>query len=103
MTSPNPEEISWLRLIVATTTVFGLMGLLAWGLRYVKDRGWNYKGKSQQKRLKLLENLQLDARRRLVIFKCDDKEHLVLLGSNSDVVITTNLSPPPATDKTVTL
>lgn len=48
-----------------------------------------------KRRIKVVENLAIDARRRVVLIKRDDKEHLILLGHNNDVVIEQNI---PALD-----
>lgn len=41
----------------------------------------------QKRRLKILEVLPLDSRRRLVLLKRDDREHLVILGANGETLI----------------
>lgn len=46
---------------------------------------------ASKKRLKVVEALPLDARRRLLLIKRDDKEHLVILGANSETVIETDI------------
>jgi flagellar protein FliO/FliZ len=100
MMNPDPESISWLRFLLATTTVIGLMGLLAWGLKFTAARGWIAAKPLSSHRLKIIESLPLDARRRLVIIQCDRAQHLLLLGLNDDRVIASNLPPAPATDST---
>ena len=87
MSGPDPESVSWLRFIIASMAVIGLMGLLAWGLRVVAARGWLVAGKSTGRRLKIVESLALDARRRLVIVRCDGAEHVLLLGLHQDCVV----------------
>lgn len=46
------------------------------------------------RRLAVIEMRAIDARRRLVLVRCDDKEHLLLLGAQSDLVIEHGLTPP---------
>ena len=80
------------QLLFALAFVVALMGGLA---LIVKKLGLAhtapvYKGK---KRLKIIESQALDARRRLVLVQCDDKQHLVMLGINSDTVIQTDIKP----------
>ena len=41
----------------------------------------------KKRRLKIIEMLPLDSKRRLVIIERDDKQHLVLLGANNETVI----------------
>ncbi|MEZ6024009.1 MAG: flagellar biosynthetic protein FliO [Hyphomonadaceae bacterium] len=39
------------------------------------------------KRLKVTESLMLDPRRRMVLVRCDGREHLILLSPAGDVVV----------------
>lgn len=55
---------------------FGLGGALARNLPSGSGR-----------RLGVVEVLTLDARRKLVLIKRDEQEHLLLLGANNDIVI----------------
>lgn len=87
-------DVSWLRFALAATTVIGLMGLLGWGLKYIAARGWIVARPSAKRRLKLIETLPLDARRRLVLVQCDDREHLLLLGMGQDVVVAKDVKAP---------
>lgn len=93
MTTQPVESISWLRLFLASMTVLGLIALLGFVLSYIKDRGLIVPGMMTRKaqRLQVVESLALDARRRLVIVRCDDSEHLLLLGTNQDSVVQTGL------------
>ena len=101
MTNPDPESISWLRFIIASVTVIALMGVLAWGLKFLAARGVVQAGK--ERRLRLIESLPLDARRRLVIVACDGTQHLLLLGANQDCVVAGKIPVPhqePSTTQT---
>jgi flagellar protein FliO/FliZ len=80
------------RLLLALTFVIALMGGLAFILKKTGLGGAKAENtKDNKKRLKLIEVLPLDTRRRLVIVQCDKKQHLVLLGANADTVIETNI------------
>ena len=48
-----------------------------------------------KRRLKVIENLAVDSRRRIILIKRDDKEHLLLLGQNNDIVIEQNITLSP--------
>jgi len=52
----------------------------------------------KNKRVHIVEVTQLDARRRLVLVRRDDCEHLILLGSDREQVVETGIIqlPPPA-------
>jgi len=95
--APDLESISWVRFLVATVTVVGLLGLLGVAMKTVADRGWLVRVKRPERRLKIVESLPLDSRWRLVIVQCDDTEHLLLLGPGQDrLVDTIRPSPSPA-------
>ena len=97
MTNPDPESVSWLRIVLAFAVVFGLMGLLAFALKYINVKGLRLPGmtKPESRRLQIIESLALDARRRVVIVRCDNREHLLLLGAGTDVVVQTDLPSAP--------
>ncbi len=83
--------------VVALAFVLGLFGLMAlmarkFGLGYPMT-GSNLKGR---KRLSLVESMPLDAKRRLVLLKRDNAEHLVILGVSSELLIESVI---PAADK----
>ncbi len=40
-----------------------------------------------ERRLQLVESLNLDPRRRLVLVRCDEREHLLLLGAAGEQVV----------------
>lgn len=103
MTGAETESVSWLRVILAFAIVFGLMGMMGYALKYVNQRGIKLPGLgTSSRRLQLVESLSLDVGHRLVIVRRDEKEHLLLLGSNHDIVVETNLEssvPAPLSPK----
>ncbi|MEM8771637.1 MAG: flagellar biosynthetic protein FliO [Pseudomonadota bacterium] len=48
------------------------------------------------RRLELIESLAIDNRRRIVLLRCDNREHLVMLGAQSESVIANNIMSPKA-------
>lgn len=86
------------RAVAALAFVIGLMGGLAFLL---KKFGLNGVAASSpgDKRLKLIESIPLDARRRLALIQRDDNQHLVILGVNSETVIETNIKAPKNNDQ----
>lgn len=84
------EEI--LRIVLALIAVIGMIGGAAMIARHM---GFATKGASQggKKRLRIIETMALDARRRVAIIKCDDKEHLIMLGAAGETVIASDLAP----------
>ncbi|MGF1591700.1 MAG: hypothetical protein ACFCUW_00395 [Kiloniellaceae bacterium] len=49
-----------------------------------------------ERRLALVEVRPLDAKRKLVLLRRDDREHLVLLGISGDLLIESDIPAPPA-------
>lgn len=83
-----------IRIFFALIAVIGLIGLGALALRkagLVSASG----GFVRKRRLAVVETLALDARRRLAIIKCDDKEHLVILGASSETLVESGLDGAP--------
>ncbi|MDE2029575.1 MAG: FliO/MopB family protein [Alphaproteobacteria bacterium] len=89
-------DVSWLRLALAFSLVLALLAGLGFILKYVSTRGLMLSPVAARKRrMKIVENLALDTRRRLVIVDCDGRQHLLLLGAERDIVVETNLPAPP--------
>ena len=78
--------------------VMVLIALSAWALKFVtKDAGPAVRGRNR--RLTLIETLQVDQKRQVIIFRRDNVEHLVLTGGPQDVVLETGI---PVEKTTVT-
>ena len=78
-----------IRLVAALLFVLGLMGGLHLALRYInKDKLPKAQG---DKRLSIQESLPLDQRRRLVLVRRDDTEHLLIIGQNTEAVVEANI------------
>lgn len=69
------------------------MAGLAWGLKYLSMRGW-MKTSAGEKRIRILSTLALDTRRRLLLVKHDETEHLLLLGPAGDLLLSSKLAAP---------
>lgn len=87
---------NYLRFVLALLFVLGLIGLMA-----AAARRWGLGGlphvpvkRGQAKRLGLIEVAALDAKRRLVLVRRDDVEHLLLLGPTSETVVETGIRAP---------
>ncbi|CCQ74112.1 flagellar biosynthetic protein FliO [Magnetospira sp. QH-2] len=102
----NIEE--YIQFGAALVFVLGLIGLLALIARkFGMGNKVPSRGAGRRKRLSLVEVMPLDARRRLVLIRRDDRDHLILLGpaNGTDLLIERNIpvqgmsSPPkPAED-----
>lgn len=92
-------SIGWqdyLQFLLALLFVLGLIALLAVLLKKLGPQ--RYMPRTNQRRLAVMEVLPVDARRRLVLLRRDDRDHLVLIGPNEDVVIETGI-PVAAEDE----
>ena len=47
-----------------------------------------------RRRLSVVEILSVDAKRKLLLIRRDDREHLILLGAGQDLVVESGLIPP---------
>ncbi|MGF1464349.1 MAG: flagellar biosynthetic protein FliO [Maricaulaceae bacterium] len=92
------DTVDFLRFglgFLATIALLVAAGLLArryggkFGLQPVESR-----------RLRVVESLPLDARRRLVLARLDDEEHLLLLGVGSEACLTSRPAPLSARAET---
>jgi flagellar protein FliO/FliZ len=54
----------------------------------------------QKRRLKIVEMMNLDHRRRLFLIRRDDREHLVILGPTGETVVESGITPPQEDIKT---
>jgi flagellar protein FliO/FliZ len=77
--------------IVAFAVVLVLIGLTAWIFRLIRGRGLGIGsgGRGRQPRLAVLDYADVDQRRKLVLIRRDNVEHLLLLGGPTDVVVET--------------
>lgn len=93
MYNPDAETVSWARFAFASISVIGLMALLGWALKYFSMRGW-IKARDPNMTLQIKSSLPLDARRRIVIVRCEDTEYHLLLGPTSDILLHQKPAPP---------
>lgn len=84
----------YLKVIFAFAFVMALMFAFSW---LMKKLGLATPGMmaGTKRRLKVVEHLPLDARRRLVLVRRDDREHLIVIGGNGgDVVVERDIAAP---------
>ncbi len=83
----DSDVFTYARAVLALAFVVGLIVLLA---VLLKKTGLDKRligNRPAVPRLDVMETLYLDPRRRLVLLKCDNKEHLLLLGASGDLLI----------------
>lgn len=78
------DWVDWARALFALIATLALILGVAYGARRL---GMLQPGAPGPRRLKVSESLMIDPRRRLVIVRCDGREHLLLLGPGGDVVV----------------
>lgn len=84
----------YLRMVLALAAVVGLIAGAAWIARRSGLAGGRL-GQRGKRRLSIVESLGVDSRRRLVLIRRDDTEHLLLIGGGSDLLIEQPRTDPP--------
>jgi flagellar protein FliO/FliZ len=81
------------KFAIAFILVLGLIGITALIIRRFGAGGMPSSGggRGRQPRLAVLVSAVVDAKRRLVLIRRDNSEHLLLIGGPSDVVVETNI------------
>ena len=94
------EFWGYLKFLLALVFVLGLIGLLA---TLARRMGVGFPAAAlkriKSRRLSVVEVTSIDGRRRLVLVRRDDTEHLILLGPSSELVIERGIragGKPPA-------
>jgi hypothetical protein len=80
------------KAILALVIVIALIALVAWLVRrFASNRlgGGNVRGR--QPRLAVIDAANVDARRRLILIRRDNIEHLLMIGGPSDIVVEPNI------------
>ena len=76
----------YVRFVLALCAVLGLIGLVAIAAKRMVP-GLRNVNAGPVRRTGVVEVVSLDARRRLVLVRRDDVEHLLVLGPNSETVV----------------
>lgn len=98
--------------VLALGIVLVLIVLGLWALKLL-TRGTTVVGRGRNRRLSVIDHMQVDAKRQLLIVRRDNVEHLILTGGPQDVIVETGIPverppmpsrrsveqevPPPAT------
>jgi flagellar protein FliO/FliZ len=85
---------NYLRFVAALAFVLALIGFATWLARRYGVGGRAVPGKRGDRRLGIVEIATIDAKHRAVLIRRDDREHLLLIGGASDLVIETGIVPP---------
>jgi flagellar protein FliO/FliZ len=81
-------------LLLAAAVVVGLWGYRAYTTGDTSLTWGNWFGPPPEPRLSVSEQANVDGRRKLLLIRRDDVEHLIMTGGPVDVVIETNIAAP---------
>src|SRR5438034_7204804 len=79
------------RFFVAFLIVLGLIGAIAWAVRRFGSGRLGASTRGRQPRLAVIDYASVDGRRRLILVRRDNVEHLLMIGGPSDIVIEQNI------------
>jgi flagellar biogenesis protein FliO len=80
------------KVLFALIVVLGLLALAFWALRrFGGERLGGAAARGRQPRLAVIDAAMVDGRRRLVLIRRDNVEHLLIIGGPTDVVIEQNI------------
>ena len=80
------------KILFAFIVVFGLLALALWLVRrFGGERLGNGTTRGRQPRMAVIDAASVDGRRKLVLVRRDNVEHLVMIGGPSDLVIEPNI------------
>jgi flagellar protein FliO/FliZ len=79
------------RFFLAFLIVLGLIGAIAWALRRFGAGRFRDSARGRQPRLAVIDHASVDGRRRLILVRRDNVEHLLMIGGPTDVVVEPNI------------
>ena len=79
------------RFFIAFLVVLALIGLTAWLVRRFGANRLGSATRGRQPRLAVIDAATVDGRRRLVLIRRDNVEHLLMIGGPTDVVVEPNI------------
>lgn len=92
-------EPSVAKFVIAFAVVIGLIALAAWLVRrFGANRLGSNAARGRQPRLAVIDAAPVDGRRRLLIIRRDNVEHLIMIGGPTDVVVEQNIVRATARD-----
>src|SRR5262247_1713446 len=79
------------RFFIAFLIVLALIGLTAWLVRRFGASRLGTTARGRQPRLAVIDAATVDGRRRLVLVRRDNIEHLLMIGGPTDIVVESNI------------
>ena len=77
--------------VIAFVVVLALIGAATWLVRRFGATRLDAGARNRQPRLAVIDSAAVDGRRKLVIIRRDNVEHLLMIGGPTDVVVETNI------------
>ena len=93
----------YLQFLLALAFVLGLIAALTWVARRFGLTSSMIPKNSRGSRLAVVEAHMIDAKRRLVLIRRDDREHLLLLGPTGEIVVESGIPAPSAASATMSV
>ncbi|HSP49996.1 MAG TPA: flagellar biosynthetic protein FliO [Pseudolabrys sp.] len=87
----GPEIPLAAKFFIAFAVVLALIGLTAWLVRRFSANRLGGGTRGRQPRLAVIDAATVDGRRRLVLIRRDNVEHLLMIGGPTDVVVEPNI------------
>jgi flagellar protein FliO/FliZ len=82
------------RFVLALVAVIALIALAGWAAKRFGLAG-RIAAPGGRRRLAVIETAPIDGKRRLVLLRRDDTEHLVLVGGEATLLIESGIKAPP--------
>jgi flagellar biogenesis protein FliO len=82
------------QFLITAVVVLGLVAVVYWLVRRYAAVGLGRIGRGRVPRLAIIDAMSVDGRRRLVLVRRDNVEHLILIGGPSDVVVEQAIQRP---------
>jgi len=79
----------YIRFAVAFIFVLSLMVSIGWLVRKFNSKKQGFSGKD--KRLAIIEQKIIDPRNKMVLIRRDNKEHLVIMSQNGNIIVETGI------------
>src|ERR1700689_2396864 len=90
------------RFFLAFLIVLGLIGVTAWAVRRLGSGRLGTNGvRGRQPRIAVIDHASVDGRRRLILVRRDNVEHLLMIGGPTDVFDNPNIVRPVAAPRDV--
>ncbi|WP_419912806.1 flagellar biosynthetic protein FliO [Hoeflea sp.] len=83
----STDGMSVYSMLAVGVVILIAIGLLVWNLRRRGHMAFMRGSNSRQPRLAVLDHTAVDTRRRLVLVRRDNVEHLIMIGGPSDIVV----------------